>query len=182
MGRDGAGWWVHPPKRTDWRQPGPPPQMTATAVFYHLSRAGLDETVVTTVTRALTAGWRVMIRAPDAALLAHLDAKLWLGPEDGFLAHGLQGGAHDAHQPVLLGPGPIGNAAKGLMLLAGADAGPEEVAGLERIWILFDGGDVDAVALARQRWTGFAGWGLAAQYWSDETGGWVKKTERPATP
>ena len=154
--------------------------MTATAVFYHLTRAGLDDTVMTTVSRALGAGWRVMIRAPDAGLLEHLDAKLWLGPEESFLAHGLQGGPQDAAQPVLLGQGPIGNAAKGLMLLSGAEAVREEVTGLERIWVLFDGADIPAVAAARLRWTELTSWGLAAQYWSDESGAWVKKTERAA--
>ncbi|MBI1172229.1 DNA polymerase III subunit chi [bacterium] len=154
--------------------------MTATAVFYHLIRSGRDETVLTTVTRALAAGWRVMIRAPEAGLLRHLDDRLWLGPEEGFLPHGLQGGPQDADQPVLLGAGPIGNAARGLMLLAGAGAARDEVAGLERIWVLFDGSDTEAVATARQRWTEFTGWGLAAQYWSDESGAWVKKTERSA--
>lgn len=154
--------------------------MTATAIFYHLTRAGLDDTVTTTVTRALGAGWRVMIRAPDAGLLDHLDAKLWLGPEEGFLPHGLQGGPQDAAQPVLLGQGAIGNAAKGLMLLSGANALREEAPGLERIWVLFDGADAAAVASARLRWTEFTNWGLAAQYWSDEDGSWVKKTERAA--
>ncbi len=154
--------------------------MPATAVFYHLIRSGLEDTVTTTVTRALGAGWRVMIRAPDAGLLAQLDAKLWLGPEDGFLPHGLQGGPQDADQPVLLGPGDVTNGAKGLMLLAGADAVQTEVTTLERLWVLFDGADPDAVAVARQRWTTFTSWGLAAQYWSDESGPWVKKTERPA--
>lgn len=155
--------------------------MSATAVFYHLIQAGLDETVMTTVSRARAAGWRVMIRAPRPALLQHLDAKLWLGPEDGFLAHGLAGGEHDADQPVLLGAGEITNGARGLMLLAGAEAGREELEGLERVWVFFDGADPEAVALARQRWTSFTGWGLAAQYWSDESGAWVKKTERPAS-
>ena len=120
--------------------------MPATAVFYHLLRAGLDEMVMTTVTRAQGAGWRVMIRAPDAALLQHLDAKLWLGPEEGFLAHGLAGGVHDADQPVLLGQGHITNGAQGLMLLAGAEAARDEVAALQRIWVLFDGADPEAVA------------------------------------
>lgn len=154
--------------------------MPAMAVFYHLTRSGLDETVQTTVTRALGAGWRVMIRAPDPALLDHLDARLWQGPEADFLAHGRQGGAFDADQPVLLGPGPVGNGARGLMLLAGAEAAQDELAGLERVWVLFDGADPQAVAAARQRWTTLTGWGLAAQYWSDEGGPWVKKTERPA--
>ena len=156
--------------------------MPATAVFYHLMRAGLDETVLTTVTRALGAGWRVMIRAPDMALLQRLDAQLWLGPEEGFLAHRLAGGPYDADQPVLLGHDKIANGAKGLMLLGGGEASPEEVAGLERIWVLFDGSDPDAVAQARQSWTRFSGWGLAAQYWSDEGGAWVKKSERAAVP
>lgn len=154
--------------------------MAATAVFYHLTRAGLDDTVITTVTRALGAGWRVMIRAPDAALLDHLDAKLWLGPEEGFLPHGLEGGPQDALHPVLLGQGAIRNAAKGLMLLASAHAVREEVQGLERIWVFFDGADSAAVATARLRWTEFTGWGLAAQYWTDEGGAWTKKTERAA--
>ena len=127
--------------------------MPATAVFYHLLRAGLDETVMTTVTRAQAAGWRVMIRAPDPALLQHLDAKLWLGPEEGFLAHGLAGGGHDADQPVLLGQGRIMNGAQGLMLLAGAEVVRDEVAALQRIWVLFDGADPEAVAKARQSWT-----------------------------
>ncbi len=154
--------------------------MTATAVFYHLIRASLDDTVLTTVSRALGAGWRVMIRAPLPGLLEHLDTKLWLGPEDSFLAHGLQDGMRDASQPVLLGSGPITNSARGLMLLAGAQAARDEVTGLERLWVLFDGADPEAVAVARKRWTEFTGWGLAAQYWSDEGGTWVKKTERPA--
>ncbi|MEI6798633.1 MAG: DNA polymerase III subunit chi [Pseudomonadota bacterium] len=156
--------------------------MPATAVFYHLLRAGLDETVMTTVTRAQGAGWRVMIRAPDPAVLQHLDAKLWLGPEEGFLAHGLAGGVHDADQPVLLGQGHITNGAQGLMLLAGAEAARDEVAALQRIWVLFDGADPDAVAKARQSWTQLTGWGLAAQYWSDEGGAWVKKSDRAAAP
>lgn len=156
--------------------------MSATAVFYHLIHAGLDETVMTTVSRALGAGWRVMIRAAQPGLLQHLDAKLWLGPEEGFLAHGLADGRHDADQPVLLGAGEITNGAQGLMLLAGAEARPEDLPGLERIWVLFDGSDPEAVARARQSWTTLTGWGLAAQYWSDAEGGWSKKTERPATP
>jgi DNA polymerase-3 subunit chi len=53
---------------------------------------------------------------------------------------------------------------------------------LHRIWVLFDGSDDQAVAKARQSWTLFTGWGLAAQYWSDEGGTWVKKSERAAAP
>lgn len=150
------------------------------AMFYHLSRAGLDDTVTMIVSRALGQGWRVMLRGTDAGQLQHLDDRLWLGAEDSFLAHGLEGGPHDADQPVLLGQGPITNAARGLVLVAGAEVARDEVDGLERVWLLFDGADAAAVQSAREQWTQLTGWGLAAQYWSDEGGAWVKKVEKVA--
>jgi DNA polymerase-3 subunit chi len=154
--------------------------MPATVMFYHLTQKGLEDTLMPTLSKALERGWRVMIRAPDAGLLEHLDTRLWQGPEDGFLAHGLQGGPHDALQPVLLGSGPITNAAQCMFLLAGAELAQAEAADLERVWLIFDGADAAAVQAARVQWTRVTGWGLAAQYWSDETGTWVKKTEKPA--
>ncbi len=151
----------------------------ATAVFYHLIRAGLEETVAMILGRALGQGWRVMVRAPDAGLLESLDARLWLGPEESFLPHGLAGGPQDELQPVLLGQGAIANGAKGLMLLAGAGAAEAELAGLERVWVLFDGNDPAAVQSAREKWVTFTAWGHGAQYWSDEGGAWEKKSEKP---
>lgn len=154
--------------------------MPATAMFYHLTRTGLDDTVAMILTRALAQGWRVMLRAPDRALLEHLDEKLWLGPEEGFLPHGLEGGPQDAAQPVLLGQGPILNDARGLVLLSGAEASAEEAARLDRLWLIFDGADTGAVQAARGQWQRLTGLGLAAQYWSDDSGAWVKKQERAA--
>ena len=151
-----------------------------TAVFYHLIRAGLEDTLRMILTRAVAQGWRVFLRGTDAAALARLDEKLWLGPEDGFLAHGLAGGAHDAMQPVLLGQGAIGNAAQGLLLVDGAEVSVTEALPLERVWVLFDGADAAQVQGARGLWTRLTGAGMAAQYWSDEGGFWVKKTERAA--
>ena len=149
-------------------------------MFYHLMRGALDDLVATLVTRAQGQGWPVFLRCPDNGLLEHLDAKLWLGPEDGFLAHGLAGGAQDGMQPVLLGSGEITNRAKGLLLICGAGVTRAELAGLERVWVVFDGDDEAAVQAARGQWSELTGWGLAAQYWADETGVWVKKVEKEA--
>ena len=148
-------------------------------MFYHLMRGGLTDTVMMILGRATGQGWRVMIRCPDTGLAQRIDDLLWL-PEDSFMAHGRAGSPHDARQPVLIGPGPAVNAPQGLMLLAGADVLPDDPEGLERIWVLFDGADEAAVAFARGQWTALTGRGLAAQYWSDEGGSWVKKNEKPA--
>ena len=148
-----------------------------TAVFYHLMRSSAEETLATILPRALGQGWRVMIRSPDRARLDRLDARLWLEPEDGFLPHGLEGGAQDAAQPVLLGQGPAVNAAQGVALIDGAAPLPGEEQ-LERLWLLFDGHDEAAVQAARVLWTRLTGLGMAAQYWSEESGRWQMKTER----
>ncbi|NUB42855.1 DNA polymerase III subunit chi [Fertoebacter nigrum] len=146
-------------------------------MFYHLTRSPPEETAQLLLGRALVAGWRVMLRGTDAARLDWWDQRLWLGPEEGFLPHGLAGGPHDADQPVLLGRGEIGNGAQALMLVDGAAVTPDEARGLERVWLLFDGQDDAATAAARVQWKALTGAGLAAQYWSEETGKWQKKAE-----
>lgn len=151
-------------------------------MFYHLTRSGAEQTLRLLLDRALGQGWRIMIRSPDPATLERLDARLWMHPEDGFLPHGLEGQATDADQPVLLGQGPVVNGAKGLMLLDGAEADPTEAAAMERVWILFDGADPGQLGKARAYWKRITDAGMAAQYWSEESGRWEKKAEKAATP
>ena len=149
-------------------------------MFYHLTRSTPQETMATILPRALSAGWKVMLRGTDIEALKALDAALWLHPDDSFLPHGLAGGAQDADQPILLGQGAIANAAQGLMLVDGAETTPTEAEALERVWVLFDGADEAALAGARRLWSSLTGAGLAAQYWSEESGRWEKKTEKAA--
>jgi len=148
------------------------------AYFYHLTRSSAEKTLRSLLGKSLQAGWRVVVRGRSDAFLDRLDEMLWLRPEDGFLAHGRAGGAHDADQPVLLTTGAdMPNAAACLMSVEGADVTPEEVQALDRVCILFDGGNDDAVAHARTQWKALTGVGCAAQYWSEEGGGWEKKAE-----
>ncbi len=149
-------------------------------MFYHLTASAAEDTARTLIGRALGMGWRVMVRGTDEARLKRLDERLWLGPPEDFLPHGLEGGPLDREQPVLIGLGPIANGAKALMLLDGAEPRDGEVAAMERTFVLFDGGDDGAVATARTRWTQVTAQGHAAQYWAEEAGKWVKKAEKPA--
>lgn len=146
-------------------------------MFYHLTRSGPEEVLALILPRALAAGWRVMLRSPDAARRERLDARLWLEPEDGFFPHGVEGGPWDAAQPVLIGQGPAANAAQGVVLLDGAAPLPGEEA-MERIWVLFDGADEAAVQAARGLWTSLTAAGMAAQYWSEDSGRWTMKAEK----
>lgn len=144
-------------------------------LFYHLTRSTAEETAATLLSRAAERGMRVMVRGRDTASLDRLDARLWLQPEESFLPHGLQGGPRDAAQPVLIGQGEVTNGAAALMLIDGAEVSEDEARTLDRVWILFDGADPQALTLARAQWTRLTALGLPAQYWSEEGGRWEKK-------
>jgi DNA polymerase-3 subunit chi len=152
----------------------------AIAMFYHLTRSTPEETLSALLPRALAQGWRVMIRSPDRGRLERLDLALWTDPPESFLPHGMEGGPQDAVQPVLLGQGAALNGAAGLFLLDGADVTPEEARPMERIWLIFDGGDGGAVQAARGKWKALTAAGIAAQYWSEESGRWEKKADSAA--
>lgn len=148
------------------------------AYFYHLTRRPLEATLPVLLEKARSAGWRVAVRGTDAERMAWLDEKLWLGPEDAFLPHGLAGGAHDAAQPVLLTTGPgMPNTAQCLMSVDGATVAPDEVQRLDRVCVLFDGHDPAALEVARGQWKALAAAGCAAQYWSEASGRWEMKAQ-----
>ena len=146
--------------------------------FYHMTHVPLEATLPFLLGKSLEAGWRVVVRGREARRIAWLDEKLWLGPEEGFLPHGRAGGPHDADQPILLTTDDaLPNGAAALVSIDGADVTAEEVAGLTRAMILFDGNDPAAVDHARSQWKALTGAGVKAKYWSQETGRWEMKAE-----
>lgn len=152
-----------------------------TVMFYHLIQSAPADTLAVNAPRALQQGWRVMVRGTDPGALDRLDAALWLkGGDESFLPHGLEGGPHDADQPVLLGLGAPVNGAKVLALVDGAGATDAEIAAMERVWILFEGNDPERLQAARGQWKATVAAGHAAQYWSEESGRWEKKAESAA--
>ncbi|MEM9579462.1 MAG: DNA polymerase III subunit chi [Pseudomonadota bacterium] len=151
------------------------------AYFYHLTRKPLEATLPLLLGKALGAGWRCQVIGGGEAQRRALDTSLWLGDEAEFLPHGIEGGPNDAEQPILLcAEVHSGHDAQCLMLIDGALVDPEVVKAKDRICILFDGNDEAAVAAARTQWRSLTDAGCAAQYWSEETGSWIKKAEKAA--
>lgn len=146
------------------------------AYFYHLTRSTLEATLPPLLAKARGAGWRVAVRGVDPERLDWLDERLWLN--DGFLAHGRDGGDHDADQPILLTTSEHpANAPECVMSIDGAEIGADEVSRIARACILFDGNDDSAVDVARDQWRRITASGVAAQYWSQDGGAWTKKAE-----
>ncbi len=151
--------------------------------FYHVTRGPVEDTLPKLLERALDAGLRVQVRCGDAARAEALDQRLWLVPEDGFLPHGLAGGAQDALQPVLIDPAPrLAPGIDCLMVLDGAAVMADEVRALGRTFVIFDGQDDAAVSRARAQWAELTGAGLGAEYWSEASGRWTcARSADPAT-
>lgn len=143
--------------------------------FYHLERSGLEAVLPSLLEKSLERGWRVVVRSPSKERVAALDDALWVYRDDSFLPHGKASNPHADEQPILLtDQTDMPNNPQLLILLDRAE--PGEVEGLERLILLFDGQDEEAVAEARRRWKTFKDMGCSIAYWQqNERGGWEKK-------
>ncbi|MCF6443440.1 DNA polymerase III subunit chi [Nereida sp. MMG025] len=143
--------------------------------FYHLTRRPLEATLPMLLEKAVGAGWRCVVRGTDRTALSRLDEALWTFGKDSFLPHALDGGPHDAEQPILLTD--QSQMAQCVMSVHGAAVSADDINASERTCILFDGNDPDALQHARGQWKSLTGAGVSAQYWSEESGRWEKKAE-----
>ena len=148
------------------------------AYFYHLTRRPLEEGLPQLLERSLKQGWRVLVRGQNDRRIEALDLHLWTFSEESFLPHGIAGGANDADQPILLAAGPVPPEGRAcVMSVEGAEVTVDEVEEAERVCVIFDGGDPDALNRARSQWRTLTKGGASAQYWSEESGQWEKKAE-----
>jgi DNA polymerase III subunit chi len=145
-------------------------------LFYHLQGQRPESVLPTLLEKSLARGWRAIVQGASEERIEALDAHLWTYRDDGFLPHGTWREQEAAQQPILLtltDSNP--NAANVRFLIDGADV-PADAEAYERIVLLFDGDDEEAVAAARDRWNEAKAKGFAATYWQpDEQGRWVKK-------
>jgi DNA polymerase-3 subunit chi len=145
-------------------------------LFFHLQRQPLDKVLPTLLVRSRERGWRAIVKAGSEERLEALDERLWTFADDSFLPHGTDREPDPAGQPILLTLADANpNAANVLFLVEGA-AMPADVAGYERVTILFDGADEEAVAAARVTWGEVKRTGHEASYWQESPAGrWEKK-------
>jgi DNA polymerase-3 subunit chi len=148
----------------------------AEMLFYHLQRQPLEKVLPPLLEKSLARGWRAVVQASSDERLEALDAQLWTYRDDSFLPHGTDRQPDPASQPVLLTTRDDNpNRAAVRFLIDGADV-PADADAYERIVLLFDGEDPDALAAARARWTLAKAQGLATTYWqADEEGRWQRK-------
>jgi DNA polymerase III subunit chi len=145
-------------------------------LFYHLQRMRLENVLPTLLEKSVERGWRVVVQASSEERIEALDALLWTWRDDAFLPHGTWREGEAAEQPILLtvhDDNP--NRATVRFLIDGA-ALPADAGAYQRIVLVFDGDDPDAVETARTRWGEAKAAGHEVTYWQpDEHGRWQRK-------
>jgi len=145
-------------------------------LFYQLKGQTLEQVLPGLLQRSLDRGWRVVVQASSQERVEALDAHLWTWRDDAFLPHGTWRDSEAAEHPVLLTINEYNpNGAIVRFLIEGAGM-PENASAYQRIVLLFDGEDAEALDVARARWREAKSAGFEVTYWqTDERGGWGRQ-------
>lgn len=143
-------------------------------LFYHLQGQPLEKALPLLLEKAVEKGWNAVLRAGTEERLGVLDEVLWSYKEDSFLPHGREEEGDAEHQPILLTTKDIRPNEAEVLFLVDRAALPAEYP-YERVVLMFDGEDPDALGDARAAWKIVKELGHPATYWQQEGGRWVKK-------
>ncbi|MCP9630310.1 DNA polymerase III subunit chi [Rhodopseudomonas palustris] len=145
-------------------------------LFYHLQGRTIEQVLPPLLEKSLARGWRVVVQAGSEERADTLDAHLWTYRDDSFLPHATWRVADAAQQPIVLtAEGGNPNAAAVRFLLDNA-ALPVDADSYDRMVLLFDGDDDDAVAVARDAWKQCKARGFDVTYWqADAEGRWQRR-------
>lgn len=145
-------------------------------LFYELSGQTLERVLPPLVARSLERGWRVVVQAASDERVEALDAHLWTWRDDAFLPHATWRDLEAAEQPCLLTvneDNPNGAAVR--FLLEGVGI-PGDAMTYQRLVLLLDGDDPEALAMGQARASKAKIEGFAVTYWrSDEGGRWQRQ-------
>jgi DNA polymerase-3 subunit chi len=145
-------------------------------LFYHLKGQTPEQVLPALLQKSLERGWRVVVQASSDERVEALDAHLWTWRDDSFLPHGTARDPLAAEQPIVLTAGAENpNGATVRFLVDGADL-TENTSAYERVVMLFDGDDPEAVEAARARWSRAKTEGAEVTYWrADDNGRWQRQ-------
>lgn len=148
--------------------------------FYHLLRRPLEQVLPVLLEKATSQGKRLVVQVATPERVDALDELLWTWSEDSFIPHGGPRDGDPAMQWVYLTTGDENpNGASMRIFADGANVADAAVAGAdqyERLVLMFDGEDEDALAEARAQWKILKAAGYPLSYWQqNENGGWEKK-------
>ena len=151
-------------------------------LFYHLQDMLLENVLPPLLEKSLERGWRVVVQSTSQERTEALDAHLWTYRDDSFLPHatwsaGDASRAGDAQdQPIVLVVEEANPNGANVRFLIDNAALPTDAAAYDRMVLVFNGDDTEALAAARGAWTDCKTRGFDVTYWqADERGRWQRR-------
>ncbi|WP_050425934.1 DNA polymerase III subunit chi [Bradyrhizobium tropiciagri] len=145
-------------------------------LFYHLQNMTLETVLPPLLEKSLERGWRVVVQSTSQERAETLDAHLWTYSDDSFLPHASARVADAQDQPIILSIEEDNPNRANVRFLVDNAALPADCDSYERVVLVFNGDDPDAVASARESWTACKARGFEVTYWqTDERGRWQRR-------
>ena len=145
-------------------------------LFYHLQNMSLESVLPPLLEKSLERGWRVVVQSTSPERTDALDAHLWTYSDDSFLPHATWRAGDAQDQPIILSI-EEGNPNRANVRFLIDNAGlPADSDSYERLVLVFNGDDTEALAAARENWTACKTRGFEVTYWqADERGRWQRR-------
>src|SRR6476619_2330711 len=134
-------------------------------LFYHLQNMSIENVLPPLLEKSLERGWRVVVQSTSEERTEALDAHLWTYRDDSFLPHATWRATDAQDQPIVLAAtagNPNGAKVRFLIDNAALPADPDAY---DRLVLVFNGDDGDALAAARAAWTDCKARGFEVTYW-----------------
>lgn len=148
----------------------------AEILFFHLQSRPLEQVLPTILDRALSRGQKVVVQVGGQERMSVLDDHLWTYSDESFLPHVTALEADAPGNPIVLTTQAHNPNAAQVRICADGVRIPDAMQDYERVVLIFDGDDPEALAAAREDWKKARASGHAASYWQqDDAGRWEKK-------
>jgi DNA polymerase III subunit chi len=145
-------------------------------LFYHLHNMPLESVLPALLEKSLERGWRVVVQSTSPERTEALDNHLWTYRDDSFLPHGTARAGDARDQPVLLSTEEGNPNQANVRFLIDNAALPADSETYDRVILVFNGDDDEAIAAARGAWTECKSRGFEVTYWqADEFGRWQRR-------
>lgn len=145
-------------------------------LFYHLERQPLEAVLPKLLERSLDRGWKAVVQTMTRERLEAIDGLLWTYDDQSFLPHAADSEPEAADEAIVLTTADTNpNSAEVRFVVEGAPL-PVDLSPYQRVVLIFDGADEEAVGAARRSWKELRAAGHELTYWQQsEAGRWEKK-------
>jgi DNA polymerase III subunit chi len=145
-------------------------------LFYHLQNMSLESVLPPLLEKSLERGWRAVVQSTSPERADALDAHLWTYRDDSFLPHATWRVADAAEQPIVLAIEEDNPNGAQVRFLVDNAALPADCGNYQRMVLVFNGDDDEALAAARAAWADCKARGFEVTYWqADERGRWQRR-------